>query len=398
MIYTKLRSLYPRGSTRRVMLMFILMNIFGFFALSGVRGFIIAFLEYMGYSASVIGAVISVMAAFGIAGSFIIGFLCDRLGRIKPFYFLLMTLVLAASFVIYFAQPPIVGMFAAFALLGASLVTCVQLMDSWVLESGEACKQAYGHARGAGAFGWALGLLILGVVIAEFGYWALPIVSLIFMAITFFIAYRQPDAKKVKRGKIITISTLKELFTNYRYIHLLLTTFMMFGMVSAEWVLNGIKAAQLGTPVTFGLFSGTLAMVEVPFFAMFQHIHRRFKLTHIFVFGASIYIVRITLMGLAPSIGVMTLIGLTNAIAYAPCYICAKLLLDAEIPEHLKTTGQLIAAAVFAGLAGIIFPLAIGLVVDAVGLDASFFILAGFAVVPFTLALIFANLKPRENF
>jgi len=376
--------------------MFVLMNVFGFFALSGARGFIVAFLEYVGYSAGVIGAFISVMAAFGIAGQFAIGFLCDKYGRIKPFYFLLMTMVVVSGFVIYYVRPPIWIMFAAFALLGATLVTCIQLVDSWVLESGDTLKQAYGKARGAGSFGWAIGLISLGPVIAIFGFYALPVMSLIFTLIAFSIAIKLPDAKKTKHGKTITVRSLKELFANYRYIHLLLTTFMIFGVVSAEWVLNGIKAAQLGTPVTFGIFSGTMAFVEVPFFALFGRIQRRFKLTHIFVFGASVYIVRIALMGLAPSIGVMTLIGMTNAFAYAPCYISAKFLLDKEIPQHLKTTGQLIAAAVFSGLAGIVFPAAIGLVADAVGLTNAFFILAGFAVVPFALALIFANMKDKE--
>ncbi|MCL2618004.1 MAG: MFS transporter [Defluviitaleaceae bacterium] len=390
---SKLRSLYPEGSSRRIILMFILMNAFGFFALSGPRGFIIAFLEYEGFTAGTIGPMISMMAAFGIIGSFTIGFLCDKIGRIKPFYFVLMVMALFAAFVIYSWRPPPVIMFMAMAVMGMSLMTCVQLVDSWVLESGEAARQAYGKARGAGAFGWALGLMTLGALVSALGYSAMPFISLAFAAIAFGIARKIPDARKTKHGKAISVKSLKELFANYRYIYLLITTFLIFGMVSAEWVLNSIKAAQLGTPVTFGIFAGTMAMIEVPFYALFGRIAKRFKITHIFAFGASVYIVRIALMGLAPSIGIMTLIALTNAFAYAPCYMCTKMLIDAEVPAHLKTTGQLIAAAVFSGLAGIVFPTAIGLIAGAVGLERAFFLLAGFAVVPFVLALIFVYIK-----
>ncbi|MCL2616292.1 MAG: MFS transporter [Defluviitaleaceae bacterium] len=396
MTLSRLQSLYPKGSTRRIMLMFILMNMFGFVVIAGSRGYIVAFLEYVGYSASMIGAVVSVMAGFGILGQFVIGYLCDKFGRIKPFYFMLMVVVLCASFLIYFVQPPVAVMFVAFALLGTSLVTCAQLVDSWVLESGEECKQAYGQARAAGSFGWAVGLFAMGPLIMAFGYAVLPAVSFVFMMMAFTVARGQPDARKPRMGKALTVASVKELFTNYRYVHLLITTFMIFGVVSAEWVLNGIKAAQLATPVMFGVFSGMMGLAEVPFFIIFQRIRQKFNISHIFVFGIFVYIVRITLMGLAPNVGIMTLIALTNAFAYAPCYICAKMLLDEEIPQHLKTTGQLVAAACFAGLAGIIFPPVIGAIADTFGLDAAFFILAAFAVVPFVLALVFLRLKNRK--
>jgi len=375
---------------------FVLMNAFGFFALSGARGFLVAFLEYIGYSASMIGAVVSLSAAFGIAGQFLFGFLCDKFGRIKPFYFVLMLATLVSVFLIYIVRPPIEVMFIAFAIMGVSVSTCVQLVDSWILESGEAIKQRYGVARGASSFGWATGLMVLGSFIVAFGYEVLPIVSLVFVMIAFALAYSQPDAKKSKSDKKISIKSVKELFANYRYIHLLITTFMIYGVISAEWILNGIKAAQLTTPVLFGVFFGILAMSEAPFFTVFQRMGRRFRLEYIFIFGIAMYVVRITLMGLAPNIWVMMLIAFTNAIAYAPCYICTKLLIDAEIPQHLKTTGQLIAAAVFTGISGIIFPVAMGFIVDAFGLNFAFFALAAFAVLPFISAIIFSKLPNRQ--
>jgi len=375
---------------------FVFMNVFGFFALSGARGFLVAFLEHIGYSASMIGVTVSITAAFGIAGQFIFGFLCDKFGRIKPFYFVLMLAMLVSMFIVYILRPPIEWMFIAFAIMGVSIPTCIQLVDSWILESGEAIKQRYGVARGASSFGWATGLLVLGSFVVAFGYEVLPVVSLAFVTIAFALAYRQPDAKKAKHEKNISIKSIKELFANYRYIHLLLTTFMIYGVISAEWLLNGVKAAQLATPVLFGIFFGILAMAEVPFFAVFQRIRQRFKLEHIFIFGIAMYVLRITLMGLAPNIWVMMLIALTNAFAYAPCYICTKLLIDAEIPQHLKTTGQLIAAAVFSGLSGIIFPLAIGVIVDAFGLNIAFFALAAFVVLPLISAVIY-NRLPKQG-
>ena len=396
MILNKLQSFYPKDRTNRILMTFVLMNAFGFVALSGARGFLVAFLEYIGYSAGMIGAIVSLTAAFGIAGQFLFGFLCDKFGRIKPFYFVLMIAMLVSVFLIYAVRPPIEMMFVAFAIMGLSIPTCIQLVDSWILESGEAIKQRYGVARSASSFGWATGLLVLGSLVVAFGYEVLPLVSLIFVSIAFMLAYRQPDAAKAKHEKKISLASIKELFKNYRYIHLLVTTFMIYGVISAEWILNGVKAAQLATPVLFGFFFGILAMAEVPFFAVFQRIQARFKLEHIFIFGMSMYVVRITLMGLAPNIWVMMLIAFTNAFAYAPCYICTKLLIDAEIPPHLKTTGQLIAAAVFTGLSGIIFPVAIGLIVDAFGLNIAFFALAAFVTLPLTSAVIYSKL-PKQS-
>ena len=396
MTFSRLRMFYPKSGTQRVLATFALINVFGFVVFSGSRGFIIAFLEHLGYSASVIGAIVAVMAGFGIVGQFVIGFLCDKFGRIKPFYFVLMGIVVCASFVIYFLRLPLWMMFVAFAVLGTSLSTCAQLFDSWVLESGESMKQAYGITRGAGAFGWSVGLLALGPVISVFGFEALPFVVIVSALCAFAAARGQPDARKISQGKSLSIGSVKELFRNRRYILLLVITFLLFGIVSSEWILNGIKATKLGTPVMFGILFGVLGLAEVPFFAAFQKIRRRFKLTHIFVFGISMYIARIALMGLAQSIWVMILIAFTNTITYAPCYICAKMLLDEEIPQHLKTTGQLIAAAVFSGLSGMFFPVVTGQIVDALGLDTAFFVLAVFTVVPFVLALVLAALPPTK--
>lgn len=395
MLLSRLRASYTRGSPRYTVLLFIITFAFSYFSISGVRGYMIAFLEYMSFSPSLIGAFASVVAAAGIAGKFVIGYLCDKMGCIKPFFYLTMAVVCISSFVIFGLAPHIAVMFLFFAISGTSHGTCLALSDSWILEAREDIRRSYGAVRGAGSLGWSLGLLLYGAAIAAFGFIALPVMAIFTAAISFVSGRKLPDVQK-SHSKVITIGTLKELLKNFRYVYLVVVFLLTAFVIQADWVLNSIKAAQLGTPASIGVFLFVQAFCEVPFFFIFRWIQRRFKVSHLFAFGVFVYLIRIGLMRAAPDIGTMTIVAVTNSISFAPVHISSRLLFDAESPAHLKTAGQLIANAICVGLGGIIAPLVFGNIIASVGLDYASYILMAFTIIPLILAISFTRIPARN--
>ena len=379
---------------KRTVLVFLFMFGFAYFSISGIRGYMIAFLEYLSYSPATIGALASVMAAAGIVGQFTIGYLCDKKGCLKPFFYLTMTIVVVSSFVIFAIVPPVGMLFVFFAIVGSSHGTCLALSDSWVMESRDGLRGYYGAVRGAGSIGWSLGLLIYGLTVAAFGFASIPILAVFTAIIAYILGRGLPDVQKTS-SKVVTLSTLKELGKNFKYVYLVVTVLLAFTVIQADWVLNSMKAAQLGTPASIGIFMFVQTSSEVPFFFIFRRLQRRFDVSKIFAFGVFVYLVRIGMMRAAPDIWTMTLVAITNSICFAPAHISSRLMFDRQCPDHLKTAGQLIANAICAGLGGIIAPLAFGHIVGAVGLDYSAYILMAFSTIPLVMALIYIKLQNK---
>lgn len=387
-----------RNSESRTVLLFISAFMFAYFSVAGVRGYMIAFLEYLQHSPTTIGMIASIMAAAGIIGQSVVGYLCDKKGAVKPFFFITLAIVAVASFAVFALTPTnILLLVVFFAIVGSSQGTCLALSDSWILESKDGLRSYYGTIRGAGSVGWSLGLLSYGLAVAAFGFEAIPFLGLVTAIIAFSLGRRLPDVHKATSSTPINIGTLMELAHNYRYVYLVVTVLLTAFVIQADWVLNSMKSAQLGTPASLGLFLFVQASSEVPFFLIFKRLQNRIDVSKLFAFGMFVYIVRIGLMRIAPDITTMTFIAITNSISFAPVHISSRLLFDSQSPSHLKTAGQLIANAICVGIGGITAPLIFGSIIATIGLNQASYILMAVALIPLMMAIIYIKLHKKTQ-
>ena len=77
--------------------------------------------------------------------------------------------------------------------------------------------------------------------------------------------------------------------------------------------------------------------------------------------------------------------------------ITSKTMVDEEIPDYLRSTGQQIAFSVYNAGSALIAPLVGGAMFDALGANKALMVVLAFAVVPVVLLTVYKNMKKVEG-
>lgn len=357
---------------------------------------IIPFLTQLGYSPTQRGYVISVVSLVSIVGQIILGYLSDRFGTVKRL-FLYVTFIMVMCAFLAFTTTIHDYWFHLFVIgLGAGMTRILaNLFETWVMEINE-IRPEFGYVRAYGSFGWAIFALFSGFLITSLGYRSLAIVIGLCSLIVVGLSTKMADADKVVARKV-ALSDVQALLKNKDYMLLIVIYFIALLVYNADAVtITDYMVSMGGTERTIGVKWFVQAMFEVPTLFIGATLIRRIGAKKMMFIGSVVLGLRLFASGLVSSNGMIILIATSQALTYPFILLSQKDLVFKELPDNLKSTGQLLAISLSVGFAGVITPILSGFLIEHMAIQSVLMIFGSLMVFPIIL-LYFVKEGPSVN-
>lgn len=363
---------------------------FFFFTIAIFSGFTVAYLNSLGFNATQVGFFMSLLYFFGFLGQSITGYICDVKNTIKKVYLLWM--IILATLIFFFFKVHVPVKQAIFiSIIGFFQSSVLALLDSWVLESNAAIKKNFGPIRAFGSIGWGISTLIFGRIIDRLGWNIIGVLYIVFAFIVLIIAYYIKDAKHEKHEEAdgnLTITTLKELLKNKRYMQLITIFFLLYMSFHAVGMFSVILIENFGgNKSDIGLFLLVAAFSEVPILLNAKRIMKKLNLPMLLVISSAFFLLRTLLTAFSNSVFSIILLSTLQMLSFSILVFIAKYLIDEVSPDNLKTSSQTIAMAVSGGLSGIISLNLSGYLADKLGIQNLLFVLTGLCTIALILSV-----------
>ena len=369
-----------------------------FFAQAISYALLITFLTTLGYSATERSFFFVADALSGMILQVVLGYLCDRHQKIKPYLYLVMVIYMAGTFFLYrtTGQNFFLHMLLV-ASVGSMLRLLCSLSDSITIETSPETRDNYGVIRLFGSVGWAIGSPVAATIVEKFGYSYLGPAFLLFMGLSFLVILGINDVKKVKTSEPINVKDVGHLLRNRTYVITVIILFLFYvvdltqsySVVDKIWYLNG-------TEKDVGNYWLMAAMLEMPLFFFGGRLMKKFGANKLIIVAGIFYIIRYTIYGLATSITHMFIAGALQSVTYPLLMVTSKIMIDEQTPANMKTSGQQIANSIYASGSALVSPLMIGLLEDGIGINRSLFVIAAIAVVPTIMSILMGTRKSAK--
>lgn len=383
---------------RKQLITFIGMYIISYLAFAFGTVQIVPYLTSIGYSPVERGILISSIAIVTILVQLIFGYLSDKYKTVKKLFIVIMMIFAAATWIFYTVDSRqfilhliLVALCGGFSNLGMGVE------DNWVLETNEYTRDLFSVIRAFGSFGWAIGGILLGYLINNFGYKSLSVTVLLFTIVTLGGCMLLGDASKSyeETAQSITKNDIIELFKNNTYILVIIVLFLLscIQMFNNYTLIDKIMILG-GTSKEVGITATIKGIVEVPMFFAGPMLLRKYKAKALLVVSAIAYTVQFVLFGFATTVtGVLVLICL-QILTNPTLIIASKVLIDELTSDACKSTGQLVAMSIYTGGASLLIPYLSGVLTEWKNVNFTLFFAAGLGVVALLLTLLIK--KPRR--
>ena len=361
----------------------------------------IPFLEKIGYSGTQQGLILAIGSLLGLFGQMIFGYLCDKYRTVKKLMYVVLVLLglFTWTFYMYSDNQFILHLAVGSFMHGFFMIGC-GVLDSWGLEADETCTRNYGSIRAFGAIGWIIGGPMVAWLSSEFGYSYFGIAFAIITVINVLISSFAPDAQKpeVTTKEEINAKDVKELLKNKKYTILLAIFFIAFFILQAEAFLSIQKIVALSqgnSDYYASLKSSAQALTELPFFFLGGYLIKKFGSTKLLLVAMVFYVVRIMGGVLANEAMHIVFVSGLQMLTFPFISITSKAMIDEEIPEKLRSTGQQFAVAVYNCGAAFMAPLLCGFMMDSLGVDMSLIALTVCPIIAIYLCLVYSRMKRK---
>lgn len=365
-----------------------------FFAQAISYALLITFLTTLGYTATQRSLFFVADARFGMIFQVILGYLCDRHQKIKPYLYLLLLIYVIGTYALYRTTEMnfLVHMFLV-PLVGSMLRLSASLSDSLTIETSEETRDNYGVIRLFGSIGWAVGSPVAAWIVAKWGYPMLGPSFIIFMALCVASILGIKDVKKVSSSDPVTMSDVQSLLRNPSYMLTVIILFLLFvvdmtqsySVIDKIWYLNGSEK-------DVGNYWLMAAMLELPLFFYGGRVMQKIGSFKTIIIAGFFYGLRYVIYGLANSILFMFVGGALQGVTYPLLMVASKIMVDEKTPENMRTSGQQVANAVYNSGSALVSPILVGLMEDNIGINNSLFVIAAMALIT-TVITVFINKK-----
>ncbi len=369
-----------------------------YLALSFSFCLLMPFLISLGYTATERGVMLAFGAIAGMVVQFWIGYLCDKNKTIKKYthyvyflYALITVLLYLTDFHNLAVHILLVGTMQIFFRVSIGLV------DSWVLESSEECKENYGSMRAFGSLGWVVGSYLVSLMVTEVGYKPIGIVFIVVIFLTYMVGRSVADAQKQENAKI-DLKDVHLLFENKLYILLILILFGVFMMQSSLDVTIVDKLAVLNASAKqVSYYWMVTGIVEIPLFFVGNKLAKKYGYTDLLIVSVAIYGLRFVLYGLATTITQVMLTSLLQFLSFPIIQVVSKQMVDQQSPGNLKSSGQLIGLALYNCTSALCAPLMAGYLEDTFNIDVACFAIGTFAIFSILLAFVYRRSDKKSK-
>ena len=365
----------------RVHLLFALVGV----AEATVVPFVPLMLHERGFGFADIGLLLAAMSLAAFASAPVWAYAADvRLGR-EVTLAVSMAAAGAVSVLVYLAHERALLALAVVALWALRSPNA-SLADAIALDRlGGERRGEYGRVRLWTSIGWAVAVLLWGVIIAASTYGAAallyPIALAAVLAWTLFGLGRSahvphPQAARPLRPRRGEIRRARPLIV-FLVALLLAQIAFVAGFNFSSLRISGLGGGALLVAVAASL----QAVAEVPVMASMTRLRRVFAARHFYVVGCAVYAVVLLFWAGTKDPVAVAVARLVLGIGFALTYVGSVVVVDELVSPHLRATGQVAAKSVSFGLAPVIGALGGGVVYSRLGPSAMFVGAAIFAAI-----------------
>ena len=333
-------------------------------------------------------AISALLAMMGQAG---IGFICDQFNTISKPYRITLIIVILSGWQLYAAHSTITALIWA-TLFGAAFRINMGILDSWALESGENGNLRYGIIRGWGAIGGIAGSASADFISRKWGMLQIGNGVILIGLMAFFCSILMPDVKRKQETHSFCLKNVFVLLKNAGYCRMIAILFLINIMANADFLIVIDKMIELNAGSQLISLKWELqSLCELPLFLISTYLLRRWSARGLLTFSLGMYSLRLILTSMASNAELIILISMLQLVTFPLFQIASKILIDRQVPESLRTTGQQLALSIYSGCSMWVSPLIFGAMSACFSNNISLFLTGLIGLIPAWLLFVDSN-------
>ena len=367
-----------------------------FFA--AMPAYITAYMLAKGMGAGTLGILIAVQMGSAFAGSVFWGRFVDRKRASRRFFLIGVIAAGALSVLLYiFAGVPAV-LFLLYPLFGFMNGPIATTLDSWVIAV-IGRVEAGARSRTFGTLGYAVTMLVSGMLIDRFGYRFMPYIGMSLILMAVLTALCQPEVMPEQSTRVHTDASPKVLLKAPRFLLLVAAVFftgMAIGPINNMKVLVfesvGGDVSSLGWDAFIGCLLQSVFLILA---GKMKKIRAEYRLTASAVF-AFLYALIVFLASSPAMIIIGTLFANVN---FGLIFPTMREIVEESVDSRLRTTANSIVDVAFGSVASMIAAAWSGGVMEGAGRGPMCVICMGLEVIAliFCVAIILFGRKPARR-
>lgn len=362
------------------------------------------YVKKLGYTEMQIGIITAVNFIAGMIVQPVYGYLADKVTGPKKLLLLLFSLSVIIGTLLPAAAMYFVPLLLLLVFMTASERMSPDVVSSYAIKVSQKKNGLdFGFCRGFGSMGYAVTAIGAGFLIDIFGDWMILALHILLGLITVLIIRKLPDCD-IQRNNTSGIERLN-FFQSLKY--LVKVPGFMITVAAVAFVQTAEKAASTfhpsvlleagGSSTHLGVSLFIMAIVEIPVMWNFTKLKAKFKLEHLLMFSFIVYILKIGLVAVFPTLwGVLGLQTL-QAGCYAIFYPALILYFSSLVPEDMTASAMLLGSGIYMGVSGLVSSIGGGLLINFRGVFAIFSWGAVFCSIGALLFLTNLLLRARDN-
>lgn len=342
------------------------------------QGFISVYFSGKGLDSAQIGRLMSAVPVVSMLTQPAWGALGDR-SKSRNRVLRLLCLLAAGSILLLFLNDNLWYLFAVLCVFSASYSSIQPMGDSVILESLQARGHAFGPIRLLGCYPFAVASLVAGWVIDGHTDRIVWMTALILIGVM-FSTYALPPTAGHERKK--EKSSMRELYRDRTLMRLTALFTLLQVTMGYFYVFFPVYFTRLpgGTPALLGWAYFISAVSETPFLLLSDRLFDRLGAGRLLCVSAAALVARWIVLWLNGSVLVAMISQVLHGWGFIVMTVAMSKYVSLTVPEALRARGQMLLAIGGFGLARIAGNWGGGQIAQAIGLKATFGVMAAIAL------------------
>ena len=335
-----------------------------FFA--AMPAYIVAYMLSKGMGGATLGILLAAQMGSAFAGSVFWGRFVDRKQASRKFFLIGISAAALLSVALFcFADRPVV-LFVLYPLFGFMNGPIATTLDSWVIASMHRVE-AGAKSRTFGTMGYAVTMLVSGLIISRFGYRFMPYIGMAFIAVAFLVALRQPEVKGLRVAASAGKNSLGTLRHAPKYLLLVAVVFftgMAIGPINNMKVLVfesvGGDASFLGWDAFIG------CLIQSPFL-IFAARMKRIRGEYRLIAGALCAFTYALIVCIARNPAMVVIGTIFMNVSFGLLFPTMREITEASVSSGMRTTAHAVVDIAYGSVANMIASAWSGSVIESAG-------------------------------
>lgn len=373
---------------------FSILMLVGFISYSLMYNQVVPLLIELGYTVSQRSVILATFALIAMVGQILVGYLSDKVGSIKRYFIFLSWVFIATGLLAYGLKDKnfIYHLIIVSSMTALTRIQC-NILETWVLQV-DGLYQDFGPIRAFGSIGWALASYLSGYLVVNYGFISLGIFNIALNLGLIAYSFKLEDIKKMNHEPLRAKDML-ELLKNKNFMLLLLVFLIIFFVYNVDTILVTERIYEFGGNAQDTGTRGFIhAIVEVPMMFLVGKILIKYRSKKTLIFGTSMLALKFVLFALSINVFQLNLVTILQMVSFPLILIAQRDMINHEVSDNLKTTGQMLTSAVTSGFSAILSPLLAALLTSNFGSSNALLIVAVVLIIPIMLVLVY---KPNQS-